>query len=102
MVASFDTTVSGLAAAAIALKCLFQVWLERLNARHVLAHAQAVPAASKGFIDEATYAKSAQYALARGGLRQVQLVWDSAVLIAVLFSGLLPWVYQWFAHVLGT
>ena len=45
-----------------------QFWLGRLNRRHVLAHAGAVPEAFKGVVDEATYAKSVQYTLAKGRL----------------------------------
>ena len=59
-----------------------QLWLERLNRRHVLAHAGAVPEAFKGVVDEATYAKSVQYTLAKGRLDQVEVTWNSAVLLA--------------------
>ena len=57
------------------------VWLERLNRRHVLAHAGAVPEAFKGVMDEATYAKSVQYTLAKGRLEQIEATWDAAVLL---------------------
>ena len=85
----------------IALKCFTQIWLERLNQRNVLAHAGAVPEDFKGVVDEATYAKSVQYALAKGRLEQIDLATDSAVLLAVLFSGVLPWAFKWFEHGLG-
>ena len=78
-----------------------QLWLERLNRRHVLAHAGAVPEAFKGVVDEATYAKSVQYTLAKGRLDQIEATWDSAVLLAVLFSGVLPWAFQRFAQAAG-
>jgi STE24 endopeptidase len=71
-----------------------QLWLERLNTRHVLAHAGAVPEAFKGVVDEATYAKSVQYTLAKGRLDQIQMTYSSAVLLVVLFSGVLPWGFR--------
>src|SRR5512140_765494 len=78
-----------------------QVWLEQLNRRHVLAHAGAVPEAFKGVMDEATYAKSVHYTLAKGRLDQIEAAWSSVVLLAVLFSGLLPWGFKAFTHGLG-
>ena len=79
-----------------------QLWLDQLNQRHVLAHAGAVPEAFKGIIDEATYARSVEYTLAKGRLDQVTGTWDSAVLLAVLFSGVLPWGYQACMDALGS
>ncbi len=79
-----------------------QLWLGRLNRRHVLAHAGAVPEAFKGAIDEATYARSVRYTLARGQLDQIEGTWDLAVLLAVLFSGVLPWGFQACTRALGS
>ena len=82
----------------ILAKWAAQLWLERLNARHVLAHAGAVPEAFKGVVDEATYAKSVQYTLAKGRLDQVEMTYNSVVLLLVLFSGVLPWGFQAFTQ----
>ena len=79
-----------------------QLWLEQLNQRHVLAHAGAVPEAFKGVMDEATYAKSVRYTLAKGRLDQIAGTWGSVVLVAVLFSGLLPWGFHGFDQRLGS
>jgi STE24 endopeptidase len=79
-----------------------QLWLEQLNRRHVLAHAGSVPKAFKGVIDEATYTRSVQYTLAKGRLEQIEATWDSAVLLGVLFSGVLPWAFQSCAQVLSS
>ncbi len=79
-----------------------QLWLEQLNRRHVLAHAGAVPEAFKGVMDEATYAKSVRYTLAKGRLDQIAGTWGSVVLVAVLFSGLLPWGFHGFDQRLGS
>jgi len=85
----------------ILAKWAAQLWLERLNARHVRAHAGAVPEAFKGIVDDATYAKSAQYTLAKGRLDQISLTYNSAVLLVVLFSSVLPWGFHGFTRWLG-
>jgi len=85
----------------ILAKVITQFWLERLNRRHVLAHATALPQAFRGVMDEATYARSVQYTLAHGRLRQIEVICHSAVLLAALFSGWLPWVFHWFGQALG-
>jgi len=71
-------------------KALAQLWLDALNRRNVLAHAGAIPDAFKGIIDEATYARSVQYTLAKGRLHGIELVWSLIVLIGALYSGILP------------
>src|ERR1035441_9952338 len=85
----------------ILAKWAAQLWLERLNAGHVRAHAGAVPEAFKGVVDDATYAKSAQYTLAKGRLDQISLTYNTAVLLVVLFSGVLPWAFHGFKEWLG-
>ncbi len=70
-----------------------QFWLEHLNRVHVLAHRGSVPEPLKATMDEATFARSIQYTLANSRVRQVELVWDAVVLVAVLFSGVLPWAF---------
>lgn len=90
-------------AAAILLvaKWAFQLWLDHLNKRNVLVHADAVPEAFKNSIDDATYAKSVQYTLAKSRFGQVEMTYDLVVLAAVLFSGLLPWTFRLFTGWLG-
>jgi STE24 endopeptidase len=85
----------------ILAKWAAQLWLERLNLRHVLTHAGKVPEAFKGVVDEATYAKSAQYTLAKGRLDQVEATCNSAVLLLALFSGVLPWGFHGLTQWLG-
>lgn len=88
-------------AALILARWVAQLWLERLNQRHVNAHARAVPAAFRGVMDEATYAKSVQYTLANSRFSQFEATFDALVLLAVLFSGVLVWVFQSFQTHLG-
>src|SRR5437879_974719 len=78
-----------------------QVWLDHLNRSNVLAHAGAVPQAFEGMTDGATYAKSVQYTLAKGRLHQIETAYDLMLLLAVLFSGVLPWGYESFVRRLG-
>jgi len=86
----------------VVAKLAAQLWLERLNRRHVLVHAGKVPEVFNGVVDEATYAKSVQYTLARGRLDQVSVAYSTAVLLLVLFSGVLPWGFQVRAQLLGS
>src|ERR1039457_5398424 len=94
-------TLSALVALLVLAKWAAQLWLERLNARHVWAHAGAGPDAFKGVVDDATYAKSVQYTLAKGRLDQISLTYNSAVLLVVLFSAVLPWGFHAFTQWLG-
>src|SRR5580765_163241 len=94
--------VSLTVAALIILKWAAQTWLERLNLKHVRAHAGAVPDAFKGVVDEGTYRKSVEYTLAKGKFDQIETTYQVAILLLILFSGVLPWGFNLFAHSLGT
>src|SRR5437773_1756550 len=85
----------------ILAKWAAELWLDRLNQRHVLAHADAIPDAFRGIVDETTYQKSVQYTLAKGKLDEIETTYNSVVLIIVLLSGVLPWAFNWFGHWLG-
>jgi STE24 endopeptidase len=94
-------------AAAVAVLLILARWaaqlgLGRLNRRHLLAHAGAVPEAFRGIVDEATYAKSVQYTLAKARLEEVETAGSTVLLLAVLFSSVLPWGFQGVAQWLGT
>ncbi len=77
----------------IAARCGAEWWLERLNQRHVRAHAGQVPDAFAGAVDEPTYARSVQYTLAKSRFHEFECLWGAIVLLAVLLSGVLPWTY---------
>jgi STE24 endopeptidase len=76
-------------------------WLAALNRRHVLAHADAIPPAFQRIIDEPTYKKSVAYTLAKEWLGTVEDAVNVAVLLLLLFSGVLPWAFQLFSQGLG-
>ncbi len=79
-----------------------EFWLSNLNRRHVLAHAGAVPEAFRGIIDEPTYKKSVDYTLAKASFGNIEEVYDTILLLVFLFSGVLPFVFHFFAHHHGT
>jgi len=85
----------------ILARAITEVWLSRLNQRHVHAHASEVPTAFQGIIDEATYRRSVDYTLAKSRFGDIANLFDAVLLIAVLFSGVLPWTFGSFTSSLG-
>jgi len=79
-----------------------ELWLSNLNRRHVLAHADAVPEAFRGIVDEPTYKKSVAYTLAKARFGSIEETYGVIVLLVFLFSGLLPFGFHFFAHHHGT
>src|SRR5262249_29108905 len=93
--------------AAIALvlilaRAIAELWLSRLNQQHVREHADEVPPAFRGMIDNATYRRSVDYTLAKSRFGDVVNVFDAALLIGILFSGALPWAFGKFTAAFGT
>ena len=86
----------------IVARAMTELWLSRLNQRHVRANASEVPPGFHGIIDEATYRRSVNYTLAKSRFGDITNVFDTAVLIAVLFSGVLPWALGRFTANFGT
>ena len=79
-----------------------ELWLSRLNQHHVRAYANAMPAPFRGIIDETIYRRSIDYTLAKNRFGDVTNLFDAALLIAVLFSGVLPWAFGKFSANFGT
>jgi STE24 endopeptidase len=79
-----------------------ELWLSRLNQHHVRAYANAMPAPFRGIIDEAIYRRSIDYTLAKNRFGDVTNLFDAVLLIAVLFSGVLPWAFGKFSANFGT
>lgn len=84
------------AAGLVVTRWAAQLWLERLNQSHVRTHTGQLPKAFRGVMDEPTYAKSVQYTLANSRFSQFEATFDLIVLLAVLFSGVLPWTAKIF------
>src|SRR5262249_44987109 len=86
----------------ILARAIAKLWLSRLNQRHVQAHADQVPAAFRGMIDDATYPPSVIYTLTKSRFGDVVTAFDTAFLIGILFSGVLPWAFEKFTAAFGT
>jgi len=86
----------------ILAKWLVQLWLNRVNRRHVQAHADRLPEAFRETMDKATYGKSVDYTLACNALSTFSISWHFVVLMTVLFSGVLPWLFDWYSSQFGT
>src|SRR5213078_594751 len=86
----------------ILTRTITELWLSRLNQRHVRAHANEVPRAFGGMVDEATYRRSVDYTLAKSRFGDIAGVFDVVVLIAVLFSGVLPRAFGRFSASFGS
>jgi STE24 endopeptidase len=78
-----------------------ELWLNRLNQHHVRAHRNEVPPPFRGVMGETTYRRSVDYTLAKSRFGDVANIFDAVVLIAVLFSGVLPWAFGRFSASFG-
>jgi STE24 endopeptidase len=86
----------------ILTRVVTELWLSRLNQRLVRNCANEVPSVFRGIIDAEMYRRSVDYTLAKSRFGDIVNVFDTIVLIAVLFSGLLPWAFGTFSVSLGT
>lgn len=77
----------------IPARLVAQLLLEALNRAEVRRRAGALPAALVGVMDAQTYAKAGEYTLAKSRFGSWELVYEAAVLAAVIFSGVLPWLW---------
>src|ERR1700743_784226 len=93
------TTFAGICLALIVARWLAQLWLERINDRHVEEHGKEIPEAFRDVTTPENYAKAVAYTLEKSKLEKIELTWGAVVLIAALFSGALPWLFAKFpAH----
>jgi STE24 endopeptidase len=77
----------------VAARLAAQLALEALNRAETRLHAGILPGGLAGIMDEATYAKASDYTLAKSRFTVFELVYDAVVLVAAVFSGLLPWLW---------
>ena len=96
------TLVSAIVIFLIVARWAAELWLSQLNRRHVLAHADAVPEAFRGIVDEAAYRKSVAYTLAKERFGTIEETYGVIVLLIFLFSGVLPFGFHFFEHHHGT
>jgi STE24 endopeptidase len=83
-------------AALLLLSMAAELVLSALNRNEVRRHARAAPPAAAAIMDPDTYAKSVSYTLAKSRFGVVTEIYHTAVLVFVLFGGVLP---PLFAHV---
>lgn len=78
------------------LRLVAQLALEFLNRSETRLHGGVPPGRLADIMDDATFARASDYTLAKSRFASVEFVYDAAVLAAVLFSGLLPWLWAKF------
>jgi STE24 endopeptidase len=74
-------------------RLLAQLALEALNRSETRLHAGVPPGGLHEIMDDATFAKASDYTLAKSRFASFEFVYDALVLVAVVFSGLLPWLW---------
>jgi STE24 endopeptidase len=94
-------SVAGIVVVLIVARALMELLLASLNRRHVLAYSDSVPDVFRGVVDETGYRKSVAYTLAKNKLDQFETLYDSALLIVILFSGVLPLLFEQFRTGVG-
>jgi STE24 endopeptidase len=95
------TAFAAIALALIVTRLIVELWLTRANERHVRSHATVIPDAFRGIVDEGTYKKSVDYTLAKARLDKVELLYETAILLVVLFSGVLPFIFERWVNQFG-
>ncbi len=85
-----STAVVTVFLAFFAARLAIETGLSMLNLRHAARAGGAVPPPLRGQVDEATAHRSHDYTLARGRLGIAHDLYDAALTLALLFTGVLP------------
>lgn len=93
--------VAGIASGLIVLRWGAEIVLAQLNQSEVAKNASRIPDAYSGIMDDATYRKSVDYTLTRSRFGTAQEIAETALLLIVLFSGVLPWAFEFTTSVFG-
>jgi STE24 endopeptidase len=96
------SVIAWTAAGLVVARWVASSWLSHLNRGYVQAHANEIPQAFVGVVDEPTYARSVAYTLAKNRFNQFAEAYSAIALLAVLFSGLLPWAYEFTIREVGS
>lgn len=83
-----------IAAALIVFRLVAELTLIVLNRVEVRRHASTPPPAVEAIMDRPTYAKAVAYTLEKSRFEMVTTVFDTLVLLLVLFSGFLPAMFS--------
>ena len=84
-----ETIFAIVALGLILTRYFFELWLDGVNAAYVRKHSAEVPEAFREIMDAVTYKKSVQYTLTKARFGTVSDSYSTAVLCALLFSGVL-------------
>jgi STE24 endopeptidase len=82
------------AAALLLVRLTADLVLSALNRAEVRRHATTPPPAAAAIMDLPTYTRSVGYTLEKSRFGAVVDIFDTLVLLLVLFSGVLPWLYR--------
>lgn len=74
------------------LRWTIETGLEGINLAHVLSAPPSPPASLRGHISDETALRSREYTIARERLTLLQTPIQAAVVLTLLFSGILPWL----------
>lgn len=85
----------------LVLKVGASLVLDSINLRHVLSQRAEVPEAFRDFMDAESYQKSIDYTAAKTRFGCVSDLYDGLILLIILLSGLLPWLYDILSSALG-
>jgi len=77
-----------------ALRSLFQFALNRLNIVHLRRHGKHVPVIFRGWVDGEKLARISAYTAEASNFSIVVSLFDHALLLAILLSGFLPWLFR--------
>lgn len=85
--------VVGITFLLLLLKVAAEWYLGWLNRGHVRRHGVELPPDFAGMMDQAAYRQSVAYTLAKGRFAEAEDLFQALLLVLVLGSGVLPWVY---------
>src|SRR3954468_6887702 len=94
MLNAFSWTFLAAPAAATATR----LWLAQRQARHVLAHRDAVPGTFADVIPLASHQKAADYTVAKARLGMLEIAIGALLTLAFTLGGLLQWIVQVWAR----
>ncbi len=70
----------------------FEAVLSGLNIRYLRRRGHEIPPVFAGHLDRETLAKMSRYGAETGRFHLINRIWDDAVMLALVLSGLLPWL----------